>query len=136
MDGKSIDEIASILVFFPNFKRPKIILRFLFIYSYYFVAITDGFLLKFIDTQLLPMPRVSLGPLTYAIHLMYGSVFADLMYNRSCLVYQHLRYGKDNLKWYKLVKDASKEEYPLLFKISHFLFAELYATCTQFFILE
>ena len=128
--GQSIDEIATILVFFPNFKSPKIIIRFLFIYFCYVAYMIDGFGLTFIDTLLLPVPRDSLGPLNYAVHLMYGSVFADLMYNRSYLVYQHLKYGRANIKWFNLIKDVDKKGYPTLFAITHYFYVELYVSCT------
>ena len=134
LGGTSLGQVASILVFFPNFKRPKHIFRFLFMYFGYFAYIIDGFFMAFIDTQLLPVPRDSLGPLKYAIHLMYGSVFVDVAFNHTYILFQYFKYGKDNIKWYNLVKDASKEEYPRLFKISHFLFAELYATSILLYI--
>ena len=134
LGGTSLGQVASILVFFPNFKRPKHIFRFLFMYFGYFAYIIDGFFMAFIDTYFLPLPRDSLGPLKHATHWLYGSVLFDMMLSRSYVLFQHLKYGKENIMWYTLIKDANKEEYPKLFFNAHFIFAEMYGSCAFLYV--
>ena len=132
--GHSIEEIASILVLFPNKDNPKHMARLLFLCFCYLCYIADGLFMSFIDTRLLPLPRGAFGSFQYVIHSLYGIVFIDIGSTRLFLFFLNSKFGKNNVKWYSLVKDLNKNDHPKIFLIAHCLFVELYTTATLLYV--
>lgn len=100
----------------------------------YICYILDGFFMPFIDTHFLPMPRQANCPLKHAAHLIYGSAIAEIFSTRLYFAILHMKVGKDNLKWFRLVKDINKDEQGTLFPMSKLLFIGLYLSGTFGFV--
>lgn len=124
--GESFEDLASGVLFFPNFGNLKHLLTWIFIYLVYFVYIIDGYFSPWVDTHYLPLPRTSVGPLISQVHLLAGLVISEVFIIRSYFFYVKIRYGLHSIKWFETISQINKHSRPMLFKVINFLFPHLF----------
>lgn len=132
--GQSIEELASIIVLFPNRRELKSVIRLVFMFIVYISYIVDGFFFPFVDTHFLPLPRGSLGPINHVTHILYGCALTEFMTTRIYISLVYWKTGRSKLKWYTMSKGTSRVEHPKMFSISRFLFAEVYFSGTFLYV--
>lgn len=125
--GESLDDLTSSMLLFPSLSNWKHVSALIVIYFFYLVYMVDGLLYRFIETYFMPLPRASLGPILNLIHILCGLVICEIVFLRSYCVLMTVKYGKDSIGWYRMVRKMNKREDRNLFKLSQLLFPLLYA---------